>query len=37
MTVAQTATIADAIRAKLNQALTGIREIEIHFSPDCVT
>lgn len=37
MTVAQTATIADAIRARLHDALEGIREIEIHFTPDCVT
>lgn len=37
MTVAQTATIADKIRAKLHETLAGIREIEIHFSPDCVT
>ncbi len=35
MTVAQTATIAEAIRAKLHDALTGIQEIEIHFTPDC--
>jgi cation diffusion facilitator family transporter len=37
MTVAQTATIAETIRAQLHQALEGIREIEIHFTPDCVT
>ncbi|TVR24897.1 MAG: cation transporter [Anaerolineaceae bacterium] len=33
MTAAQTATIADCIRAHLREQLTGIGEVEVHFIP----